>query len=181
VALDVQYADTLETIAEVAIGVAGFASLVLVLTRDSAARISEQDSMRTRILLVFSLSPVLLAFLPITLAAAGLESPTLWRLASTVMLLAASITWYRTYRSISHLVRLAGGASAMPDSETAGAALFLPTLAVLAIVQLLSQAANCLAIPSPPGPFLYMVGLLAYLTVAILQFARLVFLRLRSS
>ena len=73
--------------------------------------------MRLRILIVFSLSPVLLAFLPTTLAAAGLESPTLWRLASTVMLLAASITWYRTYRSISHVVRLAGGVSAMPDSD----------------------------------------------------------------
>ncbi len=33
--------------------------------------------MRTRILLVFSLSPVLLAFLPITLAAGGLEGSTL--------------------------------------------------------------------------------------------------------
>ena len=176
-----EYADTFETIAEVAIAVAGFASLVLVLTRDSAARISEQDSMRTRILLVFSLSPVLLAFLPITLTAAGLAGPTLWRVASTAMLIAASITWYRTYRSIAHVVQLAGGVSSMPDRERAGAAFFLPTLAVLAIIQLLSQAANCLAIPSPPGPFLYLVGLLAYLAVAILQFARSVFLRLRSS
>ncbi len=137
--------------------------------------------MRTRLLLVFSLSPVLLAFLPITLAAAGLAGPTLWRLASTAMLIAASITWYRTYRSISRVVKLAGGVSAMPDSQTAGAAFFLPTLVVLAIVHLFSQAANCLAIPSPPGPFLYLVGLLAYLAVAILQFARSVFLRLRSS
>ncbi len=176
-----QYADTFETIAEVAIGVAGFASLVLVLTQDRASQVSAADSMRTRILLVFSLSPILLALLPITLAAGGLEGSTLWRLASGVMLIAAAVTWYRTYRNISQVVRIAGGARAMPGSETAGAAFFLPTLAVLSIVHLLSQAANCLAIPGSPGPFLYLVGLLVYLTVAILQFARLVFLRLRSS
>ncbi len=137
--------------------------------------------MRTRILLVFSLSPVLLAFLPITLAAGGLEGSTLWRLASAMMLIAASVTWYRTYRNISRAVQTAGGIRAMPESETAGRALFLPALAVLSIVHLLSQAANCLAILGPPGPFLYLVGLLVYLTVAILQFARSVFLRLRSS
>ena len=42
-----QYADTFETIAEVAIGVAGFASLVLVLTQDRASQVSAADSMRT--------------------------------------------------------------------------------------------------------------------------------------
>ena len=176
-----QYADTFETIAEVAIGVAGFASLVLVLTRDRGSQVSEVDSMRTRILLVFSLSPILLALLPITLAAGGFEGSTLWRLASAIMLTAAAVTWYRTYRSILQVVRIAGGVGAMPASETSGAALFLPTLAVLSIVHLLSQAANCLAVPGPPGPFLYLVGLLVYLTVAILQFARSVFLRLHSS
>ena len=176
-----QYAETFQTIAEVSIGVAGFASIVLVLTRDSAAGVSEFDAMRTRLLVVFSLSPVLLAFVPTTLASAGLSGDTLWRSASTIVLVAASVTWYRTYQNIFHAVRSAGGYRALPSAESAGGAIFLPTLLALAIVHLLSRAANCFAVPNPPGPFLYLVGLLAYLTVAILQFARILFLRLRAS
>ncbi len=176
-----QYAETFQTIAEVSIGVAGFASIVLVLTRDSTAGISEHDAMRTRIIVVFSLSSVLLAFVPTMLDAAGLSGDTLWRSASTAMLVVATVTWYRTYQSIFHAVRSAGGFRASPSKETAGGALFLPTLVALSIVHVLSQAANCFAIPNPPGPFLDLVGLLVYLTVAILQFARVLFLRLRAS
>ena len=69
--------ETLLTIAEVSVGFAGFASLVTVLGKRCGAE-ALQDSLRIRIMLVYSLSVAFLCFLPAILREYALPEATVW-------------------------------------------------------------------------------------------------------
>ncbi len=73
-----------EILAEVAIGLAGFGTIAIVLARDST-RWDSADFFRTAALLLSSLGALFLALLPIGLATADLSDGLLWRISSAVM------------------------------------------------------------------------------------------------
>ncbi len=85
--------ESLLTIAEVSVGFAGFASIVTVLGKRSGAE-ALQDSLRIRIMLVYSLSVAFLCFLPAILRGYAVPEATVWRLSSAVLAGTALILFF---------------------------------------------------------------------------------------
>ena len=75
--------------AEVAVGFAGFASIVTVLGRRRYPQ-SLQDSLRLRIMLVYSVMVVFLSILPEILNGYGFPTGTVWRASCAIFALLAS-------------------------------------------------------------------------------------------
>ena len=75
--------DQLQTIAQVAIGLAGFASVATALRKQE-----RMDSLvvlqRLTVLLVLSISVVFLSFLPVVLSGIGLDDARVWRISAAV-------------------------------------------------------------------------------------------------
>jgi len=77
--------DAFEILAEVALGIAGFGSIAIVLGRDEAGWLPS-DLFRTSALFLSSLGALLLALLTIGLDASGLPEQTVWRGASAALI-----------------------------------------------------------------------------------------------
>ena len=73
-----------EILAEIAIGLAGFGTIAIVVARDST-RWDSADFFRTAALFLSSLGALFLALLPIGLATAALPDVVVWRISSAVM------------------------------------------------------------------------------------------------
>ncbi len=82
------HGDTLLTIAELAVALAGFASLVSVLGRRSEKISLAQDRSRLQMMLEMGLRNAAFAVIPIPFLEAGLWDPMIWRLLSGLYLLA---------------------------------------------------------------------------------------------
>ncbi len=78
--------DELLTVAELAVGIAGFSAIVAAFFR--GRRLSNVDIERFRGLLVVAGSAVALAFIPSLLESSGFSGSTLWRVASGLMIAA---------------------------------------------------------------------------------------------
>ena len=89
--------ETLLTIAEVSVGFAGFASIVTVLGKRSGA-VALQDSLRIRVMLVYSLSVAFLCFLPAILREYAVPEATVWRLSSAVLAGTALLLFFTIIR-----------------------------------------------------------------------------------
>ena len=88
-----QGSDVLLTFAELGVGLGGFASIFLALTRRDG-RLAPSDAYRVRWMLINSLGAAGLAVIPVTLHALGIEAPLLWRVASAAhvaMMLAGTL------------------------------------------------------------------------------------------
>ena len=146
--------ETLLTIAEVSVGFAGFASIVTVLGKRSGAE-ALQDSLRIRIMLVYSLSVAFLCFLPAILRAYAVPEATVWRLSSAVLAGTAlllfftiiqpragavvrSLPYTRLYKalglSLSLAPALACGLAAAGVGSQLASATYLLSLALLLLV-----------------------------------------------
>ena len=75
--------DQLQTIAQIAIGLAGFASVATVLRKQGHME-SLVVLQRLLVLLVLSISVVFLSFLPAVLSGIGLEDAHVWRVSAVV-------------------------------------------------------------------------------------------------
>ena len=73
--------DALQTLAEVAIGVAGFTGVISIFRRRSGGE-DALSAWRTSTILTTSLASLLLSTLPMGLALSGLQAPGLWRVCS---------------------------------------------------------------------------------------------------
>ena len=88
----------LETTAEVAVALAGFISIFLVLaSRDG--RFPPETSLSIRTIVLGSVTPVFLCAVPLVLYSLGVSAATLWRISSGIMLLAGvAISAYLGFR-----------------------------------------------------------------------------------
>ena len=80
--------DTLLTLAEVSLGLAGFAGIVIVFGRGPGA-LPPADSFRLLALVGCSLGTLFLSLIPIALGFVGVAEPELWQWSSALMLAAA--------------------------------------------------------------------------------------------
>jgi hypothetical protein len=96
--------DTLQTIAEIAIAIAGFSGIAAVLGRGNDSQWSPEDAFRLRQLLQTSFQTVIFCFLPALMVAASLGADAVWAASSALWLLNAfilSISAIRGHRRIA--------------------------------------------------------------------------------
>jgi hypothetical protein len=82
----VEHSDTLLTIAELAVALAGFASLVSVIGRRQAGRSRDVDGFRLRSMLENAFRVAALALVPLPFLQIAPSDPTVWRLTSGLYL-----------------------------------------------------------------------------------------------
>jgi len=157
--------DELLTIAELAIGLAGFAGLVVAFTHQGRLRATD----RFRFIALFSqaLFVIVLAFVPFGFHHAGQVAPALWRASSGVMV----VFWVCTAWWLN--VRLRTDFSAEEDLPRS----FFAALVGPPVFNLVLQIANFVGWPMEPGVLAYLVGLLIWLSVPALLFATLILYR----
>ena len=157
--------EAFSTLAEVAVGLAGFGSIAIVLAREEGW--SGSDLFRISSFLMASLGALFLALLPIGLAQSALSEAAIWRITSGVAGLAGLTLMF---------VNLRMRARYLDPSLYLGPALTaLITVTVTAVV--IAQGFNIAATgaaPSATAPFFGVVWLLAY---ACLVLVRVLFFR----
>ena len=157
--------DELITVAELAIGIAGFSAVVVALSPHG--KLHERDLQRFGGLMVLAASAVALAFVPSLLHASGLSGPALWRSASGIMV----VVWVAGMLPYSLLMRRLRRS---PSSAAVPSALSVAALVVPAITNLALQAANASGIIWAPGAVAYFVGLLVWLWTSGVLFVAIV-------
>ncbi len=153
------------TIAELAVGLAGFAGLVVSFNHRGGLHATD----RYRFIALFSLAlfAALLAFVPFGFHHAGLASAALWR-ASSGVILASSVFaawWLGVY------LRPEFAPDENPPKAFSIALFAIPTFNVLL------QVANLVGWPAKPGALAYVAGLILWLAVPALIFALLILYR----
>ena len=159
--------DVLLTIAEMAIGLAGFSGVVLAFTYQG--RLRPADRYRFLGLFTQALTVAFLCLVPFGFYHAGYAGDAIWRGSSAVAVLfwlfSAWLTAVRLFPEFSpeeELPRYLGG-----------------SIWSLGIINLLLQLANLIAWPMAAGPLLDLVGLVIWFAVAAYFFAVLVLYRRR--
>lgn len=163
----IEASDELLTISELAIGLAGFAGVVVAFADRGELRQSD----RYRFIGLFSqaLTVALLSFVPFGFHHAGQVGGAIWRASSGV-----AIVFFLFHAWLI-------GVRVRPEFSSAEAVprFAAPTLSTLAMINLLLQLMNLAGWPLAPGPLLYLIGLLLWLTVPAFFFATLVLYRVR--
>ena len=157
--------DELLTIAELAIGLAGFSGVVVAFAY--RGQLEKVDRMRFIALFSTAISTAIFAFLPFVLARGGLSEAATWR-CSSALLLAWSIVLGIPYSRLRRTA-LDAGAAASP------ALIF--AISGLTVLNMLLQLLNAIGTPYTPGPLPYVTGLLLFLVFSAVFFAFLVLLR----
>ena len=157
--------DELLTIAELAVGLAGIAGLVVAFTH--GGKLLPTDRFRFIALFSQALFAAFLAFVPFGFHHAGQVGPAVWRASSGVMV----VVWVCTSWWIG--VYLRPDFSASEDLPNA----FYVALAAPSVFGLLLQIGNFVGWPMEPGVLPYLVGLLTWLSVPALLFATLILYR----
>jgi hypothetical protein len=148
----------LQTHAEVAVALAGFASVAAVLRRP----LSPQDRQRFLSILFCALIQVLGSLVPVWLSSLGVGGPNLWRVATAFVLILSLSLVVLVYLQL----KILGGVSAVLINVPV-------TLIsrVLSAFSLGALAVNFLGVPVTPGFGLYYTSLLLGLTVVFIMFA----------
>lgn len=153
-----EHRDTLLTIAEIAVALAGFASIVSVIAQRSDERARVADAYRLRLMLEVALRNAGFAVLPLPFLPMVASTAVVWRGASGVYLVAALV---------HGLIRLRSQRGIGPAWFTRCAQVFL-TLTTL------TSLANVLGLGGPHAFSLYLASLLFGLSVAGLAFLAVV-------
>jgi hypothetical protein len=165
--VQVEASDVLLTIAEMAIGLAGFSGVVLAFTYQG--RLRPTDRYRFVGLFTQALTVALLCLVPFGFHHAGEVGTAIWRGSSAgavlFWLFGAWLTAVRLFPEFS------------PEEELPRYG--LGTVWSLGIVNLLLQLANVVGWPIAPGPLFYLIGLVLWFAVAAFFFATLVLYRRR--
>ena len=155
----------LSILAEIAVGLAGFSSIVVAFRRGSAhAPWSRGDVFRFQDMLESSLVAALFAILPAALAGLGLDAPNLWTIVSALFFI---FVVFNTIRRIRQMSSLPAGTLNNPLLV-----FFLIMLLAVAAVQLLNVLGWL--VPKGPGPYLF--GVTWYTIYAGFMFYRLMIL-----
>jgi hypothetical protein len=149
-----EHRDTLLTVAELAIALAGFASIVSVIAQRSEEPTNNRDAYRLRVMLEVALRNAAFAVLPLPFLSAFPSDPMLWRVASGVYL--ASALLYATFRL--QTIREVGPAWVSRSSQI----LLVGTVSV--------SLANMAGLGGAHAFSLYLAALLAGLSVSGLSF-----------
>ena len=158
--------DALSTIAEIALGLAGFSGVVVVLGRQPGA-FTRVEAGRLVLLLVSSIGAMFLALLPLSLAPLELSDSLLWRI-SAATFTAFCLGYWLIGRSRVRIVR-----THAPEVYSFAVSVFnYATVGTAVILQLV-----VLARPADLGPGFYVLGLLGLLLTATVQFVRMLFVR----
>ena len=154
-----------EILAEIAIGLAGFGTIAIVLARDPT-RWGSADFFRTAALFLSSLGALFLALLPIGLATAALPDVVVWRTSSGVM--AAFIV---VFSAILLLLRRQHLERALWFGPS-----LLATISITTVVNLCAQILNSGGFLFEPNATCAFFGIVWFLMYACLVLARIVFL-----
>jgi hypothetical protein len=156
--------DTLLALAEIGAAFAGFAALVSVIRRGSVrAAEAVHDLLRLRLVISSSVAGVAAALIPVGLAGYGLDSGSVWRLASVIFLvfdngiIVSFIGAYRPVRGTFEPDRLA-----------------VALVSLLEVVEQMSLASVAFGLAFGNGPALYVTGLIANICQAGFVFTRFV-------
>jgi hypothetical protein len=156
--------DELLTIAELAIGLAGFSGIVIAFSHQGSMR--EIARFYFIALLSSAFTAVFLALVPFFFHHGGVAGAALWKNSSLVMLIAYILL----------LVALGTRVSKLPSVYGAHHLGIIASIlvCVAALLTGASIAANIVGYLMDPGPALYLIGLFFWLTVTIYMFAFLV-------
>jgi len=155
------------TLAEVGIGLTGFAGIVLALTRHDAP-LSSGHAVLVRELILNSLAVVLLALLPVGLMLLELRSSSIWRGSSAFH---AALIFFVAWPSLATQVR-----ALAPDQRDPITYLVIVALGSAAVV---CQCLNSSAILFEPSVGVYFFGVcVGPLAIGAIHFARVLFSRL---
>lgn len=161
-------ADALLSIAEIALGLAGFGGIFVAFSRDRGVARSPADTYRLVVLLSAALSTLLLSLLPVALLALAIEPDTVWSLgsaAATLLIVSLlGVTWrFRTTHS---------------DEIREGEFTWVAKLIwVLASCLLVAELANALHVFGTARTFgVFLLGLVFLLAFGAYLFARMLFL-----
>lgn len=157
--------DVLLTLAEIAIGLAGFSGVVAAFSRTRS--FSPEDRVRFLMLIGGTFSVVVLAFVPFLMRYAGMEGSEVWRWSSAVFAVVFAVAF--------PLIR--AGRKTILKYGTAAPGWSVALVALLGLVAFLLQIGNVLSWPFAPGPFAYVVGLVVFLIGSGAIFVYLVLIR----
>jgi hypothetical protein len=149
-----EYSGTLLTIAELAVALAGFASLVSVIGRRQDATSRALDSRRLRAMLEVALHNAAFALVPLPFLQVAPSNPILWRLASGLQLLTI----------VAHIV------SSLRRARSYEGGWILISTWMLTSISVLTNLANILGLGGSNAFSLYLASLILGLGVAALLF-----------
>lgn len=161
--------DSLQTIAEVGIGLAGFSGLVVALRRD-AGPLDEIQKFRLSLLFVLAFGAIFLSFLPDVLASLSVPEERIW-FDSSASLFGYSLIllWWWFSGSRRH-------AKVVPEIFNWYA---FTTMSVGHVIVLVLQLGALLGPFETRAPGLFMLGLVWYLIHAAQQFVRMLYIHPR--
>ena len=160
-------ADTLLTLSEVSLGLAGFAGIVVVFGRGRGV-LAPADSFRLLALVGCSLGTLFLSLIPVALGFVGVPEPELWQW-SSAMMIAVAVP--------AHLFVLSRMRRDAGEILEVLPVFLLPFGAFLFLANLTAQICNALGVAWSPSFGVYLFGLLLSLLFAAIQFARMLFVR----
>jgi hypothetical protein len=159
--------DTLLALAEVSLGLAGFAGIVVIFGRGQGA-LPPADSLRLAALVGASLATLFLSLIPIALGFLGVGEPEVWQWSSAIMVIVM------VPAHVTGALRIRRIAAQMFEVTPV---YLLAFVACLLLGNLIAQVCNCLGVGSLPNFGVYLSGLIVYLGFAATQFARMLFVR----
>jgi hypothetical protein len=162
--------DELLTIAELAIGLAGFSGVVVAFAY--RGQLEPIDRMRFIALFSTAISTAIFAFLPFVFARGGFSEATTWRCSSALLL-----TWSIVF-GIPVGSRLRR--TAIDVSAAASPAVIFAVWG-LAMTNMVLQLLNAIGSPFTPGPLPYIGGLLILIVFSAVFFSFLVLFRPKGS
>jgi hypothetical protein len=162
----VEPSDSLLSVAEIALGLAGFGGIFMALGR-GAGRRHPADNYRLILLLSTALSTLVLSLFPVAFDALGLAPVLVWRLSSGLLATLLATLLYAVYRMRRrNLAEIREG-----EAANVAAVIWVVTSALLVAAVL--DAAGLTGLP-PGGVFL--AGLLLLVAFGAYLFARMLFL-----
>ena len=159
--------DALQTLAEVAIGVAGFTGVISVFRRRAGGE-DALSAWRTSTILTTSLASLALATIPMGLSLVGLAEPLLWRVCSAIYLLTVSLVISDVVR---RRARLPDDARIIVSGSRTYAVLLYSVAGIAAFSQVLALHPTLVA--NPAG--LYFLATLALIGASCAIFVRTLF------
>jgi hypothetical protein len=159
--------DTLLTLAEVSLGLAGFAGIVMVFGPGRGV-LAPADSFRLLALVGCSLGTLFLSLISVALGFVGVAEPELWQW-SSAMMIAVIVP--------AHLFAFARIRRHTAEILEVVPIYVLPVGMALFLINLIAQLCNALSVVLSPSFGVYLFGLILYLGFAAVQFARMLFVR----
>ena len=160
--------DALLTLAEIALGLAGFTGVIVVFGRDPNAPLQGVDAYRVARMLSASLGGLFFSLLPEGMLATGLAPTTTWRAGSLLLL---------GYLVVAGRSALVGTRALEPEQRAYLDVRYLRAVPVLLGGVGLMLGLNVLGVWWSPGYPAFYFGVLSLLAFAAFQFVRIVFVR----